>query len=402
MRILFTGLIFIASLAAAVFVHAARADAAWGPRQQIDAGHRPQVRVQDDGGLWLAYAQGDPWNPSHVAASRGNEPLRRVRARSSRRMVVFDVEGSGRLVALREVTRRGRRRIEALESNRWRAISPASSTAVDARLAVADSGAAVALWLQYEQSHYVVHAAHRRPGVRRFGPSQRLSGLTARGGQTIALAIDDAGTAVATWAEDGDLVMARTVGGTFTTPVRVHDRTTTAAGAFAVAAAVRGETAAVAFTRLEDREPPEYRLQVATQVGDTAPVVETVARNVSALDVATAVDGEGAPLALTAPIGPPYSLRLHRRAPTWTEQAAIPATEAPSTIGLAVPPAIGPPPCITWTEGNRGFATLGADRLSLGRAENPDCSVNEYHVAAVVWDRGGNRSQRLANFSPRP
>ncbi len=398
MRLLLTGLIFLASLAAAVFVHAARADAAWERPQQIDAGHSPHVRLAGDGGLFLAYAQGDGYDPSRLLVSTGNEPITRVKVPPAGRVVAFDTDARGRLVALREV-RRGKRRILAWEGRRWRQL-PAATSAVDARLAVADSGAAVAAWLQYEQSHVVVHAAVRAPGAARFGTPQRLSGLTNRGGQTLTVAIDDAGTAVVTWAEGGDLTMARTVGATFTTPVRVHDRTATVAGAYAVATAVRGETAVVAFTRLEEREPPVYRLDVATQTGDTAPVVESVATDVSSLDVAAAVGADGAPLVLSSPIGPPHSLRLHRRTAAWSEHATIAATEAPSTIGLAVAPAAGRAPCVTWTEGTKGFAAIGGDRLALGRAYNPGCALLATGAAVAAWDRGPSRSQRLASFTP--
>ena len=387
MRLLLTTLVFLVSLAAAVFVHAAKADAAWERPQQIDSGHSPHVRLGADGRPFLAYAKGDSFDPSQLLVSEGNEPTRRVKVPRAGRVVAFDVDGAGKLVALREA----KRRVVALEGSRWRTLSHGA----DAKLALAASGAAVAAWLKKEESHWVVHAAVRVSGARRFGPPQRLSGLTNRGGQTLTVAIDDtvAGTAVVTWTEAGDLTMARTVGGpAFTTPVRVHDRNATVAGAFAVASAVRGDTAIVAFTRLEDREPPEYRLSVATQVGDTAPVVETVATNVSALDVAAAFDAEGAPVALSAPIGPPHSLRVHRRTAAWAEAAAIPAGEAPSTIGYSGG-------AVTWTEGTKGFAWFAGQKLSLGRAYNPDAAVNGGR-AIVVWDRGPGRSMRLATFTP--
>ena len=386
MRLVLTGLVFLASLLAAVFVHAAKADAAWERPQQIDAGSGPQVRLGADGRPFLAYAQGDARDPSRLLVSEGNEPTRIVKVPRSGFVTAFDLDGAGRLVVLRET----KRLLMALEGRRWRAISKATSR--DAKLAVAASGAAVAAWLQKEQSHWVVHAALKPAGASRFGAPQRLSGLTRRGGQTLTLAVDDAGEALVTWTEAGDLTMARTVGGSFATPVRVHDRTDVVAGAFSVASAIRGQTAVVAFTRLEDREPPEYRLSVATALGDTAPVVETVAQNVSALDVDAAVAADGTPLALSAPIGPPHSLRLHRRAAAWEEAAVIPATEAPSTIAYE-------DGAVTWTEGTKGFAWFGGQTLSLGRAYSPDVSVAG-GSAMVVWDRGPGRSMRLATFTP--
>lgn len=387
MRLLLTSFVFIASLAAVVLVHAPRAHATWEHPQQIDSGNGPQVRLGADGRPFLAYAKGDSRDPSRLLVSEGNEPTRRLKVPRAGRVTAFDVDSAGRLVALRET----RRRLVALEGRRWRAIS--SATSRDAKLAVAGSGAAIAVWLQKEESHWVVHAAVRVPGATRFGAPQRLSGLTSRGGQTLTVAIDDAGTAVVTWTEAGDLTMARTVGGPmFTTPVRVHDRTSVVAGAFSVASAVRGDTAVVAFTRLEDREPPEYRLSVATQVGDTAPYVETVANNVSALDVEAAVAPDGAPLAMSAPSGPPFSLELHRRGSHWDEAASIHATEAPSTIAYE-------DGVITWTEGTRGFAWFIGLNLSLGRAYSPDAAAAG-GSAIVVWDRGPGRSMRLVTFTP--
>ena len=393
MRLLLTGFVFLASLVAAVFVHAAKADAAWERPQQIDSGHRPQVRITGDG-AFLAYGKGDRFSPSALVVSAGNEPLQRVRIPRGNRFPTFDLDGAGKLVALREhkPADRMRRRILAYDGGRWRTISKPGSTATDPTLAVAPSGAAVAAWMQYEESHVVVHAALRPPGGR-FGPAQRLSGLTSRAGQLVRAAVDDQGTAVLTWLEAGDLVMARTVGASFTTPVRVHDRTSTVAGASAAAVAVRGERAVVAFTRLEDREPPEYRLSVATQIGDTAPVVETAAKNVSPLDIDAALDADGTPLALSAPIGPLYSLRLHRRAAAgWAETTSIPATEAPSTVDYE-------DGAVTWTEGTKGFAWFAGQTLALGRAYDPDASVSGGR-AIVVWDRGPGRSMRLAAFTP--
>jgi dipeptidyl aminopeptidase/acylaminoacyl peptidase len=387
-RLVLTTLVFVASLVAAVFVHAAKADAAWEQPQQIDRGSSPHVRLLEDGRPFLAYAQGEQVDPSRLLVSEGNEPTRRVKVPRAGRVVAFDVDGAGRLVALRQT----KRRIVALEGRRWRNISPAASRGVDAQLAVAASGAAVAAWLQYEGRRVVVHAALKPSAGNRFGAPQRLSGLTGRTGQTLTVAVDDAGEALVTWDEAGDLTMARTAGGSFATPVRVHDRTEVVAGAFSVASAIRGQTAVVAFTRLEDREPPEYRLSVATALGDTAPVVETVAQNVSAFDIAAAVEPDGTPLVLSTPIGPPYSLRLHRRAAAWAEAASIPATEAPSTIGYA-------DGAVTWTEGPKGFAWFAGRTLALGRAASPDAAVSGGR-AIVVWDRGPGRTQRLATFTP--
>ena len=382
MRLLLSALVFLAGLVAAVFVHAAKADAAWERPQQIDAGNRPHVRLLDDGRAILGYAQGDSYDPARLLLSAGDEPTRRVRVPRPGRVVAFDVDSAGQLVALREA----KRRIVALEGSRWRTIS----RGVDAKLAVAASGAAVAAWLRSEQSHVVVHAAVRGPGARRFGPPQRLSGLTRPGGQqTVTVAIDDAGTAVVTWTEAGDLTMARTAGGpAFATPVRVHDRTDTVAGAFSVASAVRGETAVVAFTRLEDREPPEYRLSVATQLGNNAPVVETVGTNVSPFDVAAAVDPDGSPLVLSAPTGPPYLVRLQRRTAAWTEAASVPATQPPSTIAYSGG-------AVTWTEGPKGFAWFAGQKLGLGRTGTAALAAMGGR-AMVVWDRGPGHPMRLA------
>ena len=397
MRLLLTVLVFLASLVAAVFVHAAKADAAWDRPQQIDSGNQPKVRLVDGGEKLdprplIAYARGDSSDPSQLLLSEGNEPVVRVKVPRAGRVVAFDADGKGGLVALREV-KDGKRKVLALVSGRWRRISGATSS-IDAKLAVADSGAAVAAWLQKEEGHWVVHAAVRVPHRSRFGPVQRLSGLTSRGGQALTVAITDTNTAVVTWSEAGDLTLARTVGGpAFTAPVRVHDRTSVVAGALSVASAVRGDTAVVAFTRLEDREPPEYRLSVATQVGDTAPVVETVASDVSGLDVDAAFDHEGAPVVLSAPIGPPYSLRIHRRTASWAEAAAIPATEAPSTVAYSGG-------AVTWTEGTKGFAWVGGQTLALGRAYNPAASAIRDGRAFAVWDRGPGRSMRLATFTP--
>jgi hypothetical protein len=379
-RLLLTGIVFLASLVAAVFVHAARADASWERPQQLDSGSKPTVRLLEDGRPYLAYAKGDSFDPSHLLVSRGNEPTQRLKVPRAGRVVAFDVDRGGKLVALREA----KRRIVALEGSKWRPIS----RGVDAKLSVADSGAAVAAWLQAEQSRVVVHAAVRPRGAIRFGPAQRLSGPTQRHGQTLAVAVDDQGAAVVAFAERRDLWIWRPGAPAH----RIHDANDVTAGAFTAATAVRGRTAVVAFTRLEDREPPEYRLEVATQVGDAAPVVETVARNVSAIDVAAAVDADGSPVALSAPIGPPYSLRLHRRTAAWAEAAAIPATGAPSTVAYA-------DGAVTWTEGTKGFARFAGQTLSLGRAGSPAAAVSDGR-AMVVWDRGPGRSMRLATFTP--
>jgi hypothetical protein len=400
-RLVLSLLVFLASLIAAVFVHAARADAAWEAPQSLDSGQGPHVRISGET-TFIGYAKPPAYDPSELLVTEGNEPTTRVRVPRQGRVVAFDIDAQGRLVALRDARRdrRSPRRVVAYENGRWRALSSASSSAVDAQLAVADSGAAVAAWLQYEGRRVVVHAAVRPRGARRFGPAQRISGLTSRTPQPLALAVDDDATAVVAFTEAGDLTMARTVGASFTPPVRIHDRTATTAGAFASAAAIRGDTAVVAFTRLEDREPPEYRLSAATQVGDTAPLVETVATNVSALEVAAAVSVENTPLALGAPIGPPHSLRLHQRTGAWAQAAAYPAGEAPSTIGLAVSPIARGPVCVTWTEGTSGFATVGGDRLALGRASNPDCAVHVVGRAFAVWDQGPRRPLKIATFTP--
>lgn len=395
MRLFLAAIVLTASLVAAALVITAPAEAAWDAPQAIDSGFSPRVRLVGERPR-IAYAKGSSVDPSELLAGEGNEPLVRVKVPRSGRVVAFDVDGAGRVVALREAKQGKRRRILALEGSRWRAISLSGSSAVDAKLAVAESGAAVAAWLQYEGSRVVVHAALKPRGARRFGAAQRISGLTTRIQNPLTVAVDDDGTAVVVFAEAGDLTMARTIDGAFTPPVRVHDRTETTAGAFAVAAAVRGQTAVVAFTRLEDLEPPQYRLSAATQVGDTAPTVETVATDVSAFDLAVAVTAGGTPLALGTPIGPPHSLRLYRRDGAWGESASFPAGEAPSNLGLALGGAV----CVTWTELDRGFAAVGADRLALGRAEDPDCAVDENGRALVAWSRGPRRSQRVASFTP--
>ena len=386
MRLLLTALVFLAGLLAAVFVHAANADAAWERPQQIDSGHGPKLRLQPDGRPLLAYAQGDPADPSRVLVGEGNEPTRRVRVPRAGRVVAYDVDGTGRPVIVRESGRP--RRLLTWDDGRWPSVSSRRSGAVDPELAVAGSGAAVLAWLQYSGRRVHVRAAVRQPGAPRFGPPQRISGPTVRAGQTLAVAVDDDGAAVVAFTERRDLWMWR-LG---SSPQRVHDATATTAGAFAAAAAIRGRTAVVAFTRLEDREPPEYRLSAATQAGDAAPVVETVATDVSALDVDAAVDADGSPAVLSAPIGPPYLLRLHRRTGSWAEAAAIPATEAPSAIDYANG-------SVTWTEGAGGFAWLAGQTLGLGRADDPAAAVAGGR-AIVVWDRGPGRAMRLATFTP--
>ena len=400
MRLLLTGLVFVASLAAVVLVHAPRAHAAWERPQQIDAGSAPRVRLTAERPV-IGYLQPSTADARRLLSGEGNEPITRVRVPRAGRVIAFDVDGGGKITALRAVRRprTSSQRLVAYEGTRWRTLT-SSMVGAETKLAVAPSGAAVVAWLQKERSQAGVHAALRAPGARRFGAPQRLSGLTSSS-SPIAAAVDDAGTAVVAFNEGGDLTMARTVSGQFTSPVRVHDRTDTTAASFRFEAAVRGDVAVVAFTRLEDREPPEYRLEAATQTGDTAPVVETVAMNVSAFDVAAAVEVEGTPLVLAAPIGPPYSLRLFRRTEAWSEAAAYPAADVPSGIGLAVAPVAGAAPCVTWTEvGDRGFAAVGAAKLTLGRAVDPDCAVDAAGRALAVWDRGPGRSQRLAAFTP--
>ncbi len=395
MRLVLTSLVFLASLAAVVLVHAPRAHAGWSAPQQIDRGHSPKLRLGADGRPFIGYASAS-WDPARLFVSEGNEPIQIVKVPRAGEVVAFDIDGAGRLTALRVVRlRRGSSRFRLLlfEGGRWRVLAKAMPNSLDAKLAVAASGAAAVAWKSSEGGRAVVHAA-LRPASGRFGRPQRLSGLITRQPQqqTLTVAVDEGGEALVTFTEAGDLTMARTVGGSFATPVRVHDRTEKVAGAFAAASAIRGPTAVIAFTRLEDREPPEYRLSVATAIGDTAPVVETVAQNVSALDVDAAVAEDGAPLALAAPIGPPYSLRLHRRAPAWAESAAIPATEAPSTIDYE-------DGAVSWTEGTKGFAFFAGQKLSLGRAYAPAVAVNG-SSAMVVWDRGPGRSMRLATFTP--
>ena len=386
MRLLLTVVVFLASLVAAVFVHAAKADAAWDRPQQIDSGSAPRLRLTAERTV-IGYIQRSTADARRLLSGEGNEPLTRVRVPKPGHVVAFDVDATGKIVALRP----HRRRLLAYEGTRWRALTRSLTNALDARLAVADSGAAVAAWLQREGSRAVVHAAVRRPGARRFGRAQRLSGLVSRSDQTLEVAVDDAGEAVVAFTEAGDLTMARTVAGSFATPVRVHDRTEVVAGAFRAVAAIRGQIAVVAFTRLEDREPPAYRLSVATQTGDTAPIVETVAQDVSAFDIAAAVEPDG-PAVLSTPIGPPYSLRLHRRAAAWAEAAAIPATAAPSTIAYSGG-------AVTWTEADRGFAWFDGQTLGLGQAIAPVAAVSGGR-AMVVWDRGPGRSMRLATFTP--
>jgi hypothetical protein len=389
-------------LVVAFLLLAAPAQAAWERPQAIDPGQAPHVRIVNAEPL-IGYAKGSAFDPSQLLVSAGNEPFLRVKVPRPGRVVAFDVDGDGQVVALRDArrTRRSPHRVIAYEENRWRAISPATTSAVDAKLAVAESGAAVAAWMQYEGRRVFVTATVRPRGALRFGAPQRISGPTTRIQQPLSVAVDDDANAVVAFAEAGDLMMARTVGASFTVPVGVHDRTQTTAGAFSVATAIRGQVAVVAFTRIEDLEPPEYRLAVATQTGDAAPVVETVATDVSAFDIDAAVPAEGTPLVLGTPIGPPYSLRLFRRAEAWSELATFPAGDAPSTIRLAVAKGAGGPTCVTWTEGPKGFAAIGEQRLSLGQAADVDCAVQTTGRAIAAWNRGGgSNGQRLARFTP--
>lgn len=383
-------LVFTASLVVAALVLTAQpAKAAWSSPQAMDGGSGPKLRLDGDD-VWMAYARGDSTDPSAIVISAGNEPLTTVRPPRAGRVVAYDVSGSGRPTVIREVPSNGRRRLVSWLDGRWAAVSGRSGSAVDAKLAVAASGAAVLAWLQYEERRVYVHVARRAPAASRFSVAERISGPVRRGGQTLAVAVDEDGRAVAAFTEKRDLWIWRPGA----TTRRVHDATGTTASAFAAAAAVRREVAAVAFTRLEDLEPPQYRLSVGTTVGDAAPVVETVAADVSALDVAVAVAPDGAPLALSSPIGPPHLLRLHRRADAWSEAATFPAAEAPSTIAHQ-------DGCVIWTEGTSGFAAIDSQKLTLGRAYNPDCAVGPDGRAVVVWDRGGvNRAQRIATFTP--
>jgi hypothetical protein len=365
-------------------------------------GQSPHVRWGNERAERFAFASPAAFDP----LSLRTVPARTVAVPAAGRVVAFDQDANGTLVALRQARRRrgAPERVLALVGGRWRAISPANSSAVDAKLAVADSGAAVAAWLQYDDRRVYVTAAVRPAGAGRFGPAIRISGATGRIPQPLAVAVGDHAEAVVAFAERKDLWMVRAAaGGPFATPVRIHDQTETTAGAFATAAAILDDTAVVVFTRLEDLEPPQYRATAATLSGAAAPLIETVDTDVSALDIDAAVDGFHRPLVATAKIGPPHSLTVHRRDEQWNALTTIPTQEAPSEIDLAVSRNPTTHIGVVWTELTTVSASIDrqpATKLA-DKGNSPSIAVDPLGNGLAAWDTGGTRAAiQAARFTP--
>lgn len=368
-RLALAALVFTASLIAAVLVLTAPAKAAWSAPASLGRGEQPRVRAGD---LYhhVAWVDG-----RRILVRQGDEPHATVAIPRAGRLVAHDIDSAGRVVALREDRRT--RRLLALIEGGWRRISPRGGTPVDAQLAVAESGAAAAVWLQDEGRRRFVYAAVRGPNGRRFLPARRISGPVARTGQALSVAVDDAGDAAVAFTQRRDLYLWR-LGAA---PVKVHDATGVTAGAFAAAAGTRDGTAVVVFTRLEDREPPRYRATAALQRGDGPLETATIAQDVS-----------------------PAELFVDRHLNVLTATAAAPYAITALPGGLAHP-ATQPPadlradgPAVAWTEDVAGFAVAAGQRLRLGRAAAPDVASAPGGRAIVAWDTA--RGVRAAVFTP--
>ena len=372
MRLLLTGLVFVASLAAVVLVHAPRAHAGWSAPVTVGKGEQPRARYSPEG--------------HHVALVRGRRILvlhdgrlrSTVRVPRPGRLAGYDLDGRGGVVALR-LDERGRRLL-ALVEGRWRRISPRGGTPVDPKLAVDPVGAAAVSWVQYVGIRVFVYATTRGPNARRFGPAERISGPVRRGGQLLSVGVDPAGDAVATFVENRDLYLWR-LG---LPAMRIHDATDVVASAFAASSAVAGNVAVAGFTRLEDREPPRYRATVASQTGEEPPTTQTVAEDVSAIDVL--VDRLG--IVYTSPVGPPHRIDTFPGRDSWLTTAAPSSLDADGTGAIA------------WTEGVNGFASAHKQTLPLGRAYAVDVAAGPEGRAIAAWDAGPRRSASYAVFTP--
>ena len=222
-----------------------------------------------------------------------------------------------------------------------------------------------------------------RPGARRFGAPQRISGLTTRVQNPLTVAVDEEGAAVVAFAEAGDLTMARTVDGAFATPVRVHDRTETTAGRVLRGG---GHPRADRGRRLH---PPR---------GPRAAGVPAHRRHPDRRHRPGRGDrGDERQRASTSP---PRSARTARRSssarrsgrptrcgstdatPSGPRSRPFPRPRRPRRIGLNGG-------CVTWTEGPKGFAAFGGQTLALGTRLRPRL-------------RGAGHRRRAGRVGPRP